>query len=129
MEYIEGYNLAKYLEKLNYEEILYNIGKYIGLIHKNKTCTWRFNYWKYEFNNGKIYFIDFGLSFFSNRIADYAVDIHLFKELFDPNHWRIYDKFSLILEGYRESFSEKYDEIFHRLKVVESRGRYKSILF
>ena len=31
MEYIEGYNLAKYLEKLNYEELLYNIGKNIEM--------------------------------------------------------------------------------------------------
>ena len=129
MEYIEGYNLAKYLEKLNYEEILYNIGKYIGLIHKNKIVHGDLTTGNMIYNNGKIFFIDFGLSFFSNRIEDYAVDLHLFKELFESNHWRISDKFSLILEGYKESFSEKYDEVFHRLKVVESRGRYKSILF
>jgi Kae1-associated kinase Bud32 len=129
MEYIEGYNLAKYLEKLNYEEILYNIGKYIGLIHKNKIVHGDLTTGNMIYNNGKIYFIDFGLSFFSNRIEDYAVDLHLFKELFESNHWRISDKFSLILEGYKESFPEKYDEVFHRLKVVESRGRYKSILF
>jgi len=129
MEYIAGYNLATSFEKLTYEEILYNIGKYVGLIHKNKIVHGDLTTGNMIYNNGKIYFIDFGLSFFSNRIEDYAVDLHLFKELFESNHWRISDKFSLILEGYKESFLKKYEEVFHRLKVVESRGRYKSILF
>ncbi|BFI73712.1 O-sialoglycoprotein endopeptidase [Nanoarchaeota archaeon] len=128
MEYIEGYKLSEYLEKLNYEEILYNIGKYIGIMHKNKIVHGDLTTGNIIYN-GNIYFIDFGLSFFSNRIEDYAVDLHLFKETFESNHWRISDKFNIILEGYKEGFPEKYNEILHRLKVVESRGRYKSILF
>ncbi|MGC9079505.1 MAG: KEOPS complex kinase/ATPase Bud32 [Nanopusillaceae archaeon] len=129
MEYIDGYKLSEYLEKLDYEKILYEIGKNIGLIHKNKIVHGDITTGNIIYKNGKIYFIDFGLSFFSNRIEDFAVDLHLFKETFGSNHWRISDKFDIVLEGYKEGFPEKYDDIFKRLKVVESRGRYKSILF
>jgi Kae1-associated kinase Bud32 len=128
MEYIEGYKLSEYLEKLDYENILYEIGKYIGIMHKNKIVHGDLTTGNIIYN-GKIYFIDFGLSFFSTKIEDFAVDLHLFKETFESNHWKISDKFNLVLEGYKEGFKEKYNDVFKRLKIVESRGRYKSILF
>ncbi|MGC9133586.1 MAG: KEOPS complex kinase/ATPase Bud32 [Nanopusillaceae archaeon] len=128
MEYIEGYKLSEYLEKIDYENILYEIGKYIGTMHKNKIVHGDLTTGNIIYN-GKIYFIDFGLSFFSTKIEDFAVDLHLFKETFESNHWKISDKFDLVLEGYKEGFKEKYNDVFKRLKVVESRGRYKSILF
>jgi Kae1-associated kinase Bud32 len=128
MEYIEGYKLSEYLEKIDYENILYEIGKYIGTMHKNKIVHGDLTTGNIIYN-GKIYFIDFGLSFFSTKIEDFAVDLHLFKETFESNHWKISDKFDLVLEGYKGGFKEKYNDVFKRLKVVESRGRYKSILF
>ena len=39
----------------------------------------------------KIYFIDFGLSFFSSRIEDRAVDLHLVKEALQSTHHEYYE--------------------------------------
>ncbi len=72
----------------------------------------------------KIFFIDFGLGFNSNKFEDKAVDIHLFKQALEAKHFRhwkvLYDEFEI---GYKKSKDSK--NVLERLKVVEKRGRYK----
>lgn len=73
---------------------------------------------------GKVYFIDFGLSFHSAKIEDKAVDIHLLKEALQSKHFKIASKFfKEFVKWYTKSKQGK--EILKRLEVVESRGRYK----
>jgi len=73
---------------------------------------------------GEIVFIDFGLSFHSDKVEDKAVDIHLFKQALNSKHFKVYDKalreFHL---GYKKA--QHHDAIMQRLKQVELRGRYK----
>lgn len=77
-----------------------------------------------EETNEDIVFIDFGLSFHSDKIEDKAVDIHLFKQALDSKHFKVYDKaLKEFLKGYKKV--NKHDEIMQRLKQVELRGRYK----
>lgn len=72
---------------------------------------------------GKVFFIDFGLAFHSNKIEDKAVDLHLLKQALEAKHFTINKEcFEIILKNYRP---EKYKEIIDRIKVIESRGRYK----
>jgi tRNA A-37 threonylcarbamoyl transferase component Bud32 len=71
-----------------------------------------------------IVFIDFGLSFHSDKVEDKAVDIHLFKQALDSKHFKVYDKaLKAFLAGYKKV--DKHDAIMQRLKQVELRGRYK----
>jgi TP53 regulating kinase and related kinases len=71
-----------------------------------------------------IYLIDFGLSFFSQKIEDKAVDIHLFKQALESKHYKVYDvALKHFLEGYVQAKQSK--EILKQLETVESRGRYK----
>jgi len=73
----------------------------------------------------KIFFIDFGLGFHSDRIEDKAVDLHLIKQALEAKHSTIYEKaFKAVLEGYK--ISKNYKQTLTRLKKVESRGRYKA---
>ncbi len=73
--------------------------------------------------SGDLVMIDFGLSFFSQKVEDMAVDIHLFKETLSATHPDFYDiAFKEFLRGYNFSLSEK---VIKRLDIVESRGRYK----
>lgn len=72
----------------------------------------------------KLVFIDFGLSFHSHKIEDKAVDIHLFKQVLNSRHHRVYEKaLRAFLKGYEKV--NKYKEILARLEKVESRGRYR----
>lgn len=75
-------------------------------------------------DNQDIVFIDFGLSFHSDKVEDKAVDIHLFKQALDSKHFKVYDKaLEEFMKGYNKV--DKYEAIMQRLKQVELRGRYK----
>jgi Kae1-associated kinase Bud32 len=75
--------------------------------------------------NKEIYFIDFGLSFFSRKIEDKAVDLHLLKEALESKHSGIWEKsYKAALEGYLKNASDG-KEVLKRIKIVEKRGRYK----
>ncbi len=70
-------------------------------------------------------FIDFGLSFISQRDEDKAVDLHLFHQSLESKHhlvaplaWRHF------LKGYRDTFHGA-DAVIERLRKVELRGRNK----
>lgn len=70
-------------------------------------------------------FIDFGLSFISQRDEDKAVDLHLFHQSLESKHhavaalaWRHF------LKGYRDTFHGA-ESVIERLRKVELRGRNK----
>jgi len=76
-----------------------------------------------QINNFKIYLIDFGLGFHSKKIEDKAVDLHLLQQALNAKHFKIADKcFKTILKNYKP---DNYKLIIERIKVIESRGRYK----
>ncbi|MEK6963131.1 MAG: KEOPS complex kinase/ATPase Bud32 [Nanoarchaeota archaeon] len=75
--------------------------------------------------DGELVFIDFGLSFYSDKIEDKSVDIHLFKEALESKHFRVEAKaYRYFLKGYRSS--KHAEDVLERLKKVEQRGRYKN---
>jgi len=72
-----------------------------------------------------IYFIDFGLGFFSIKLEDKAVDIHLFRQALESKHYKTAEEcFKYIVEGYKKE-SKDFNEVMNRLEKVEKRGRYK----
>ncbi len=74
---------------------------------------------------GKVYFIDFGLGFHSNKIEDKAVDLHLIKEALEAKHHSIFEQaFSSVLKGYKSS--KNSSQVLKQLEKVEKRGRYKA---
>ena len=74
----------------------------------------------------EIYFIDFGLSYFSHKIEDKAVDLHLLKQALESKHYKVWEKcFKAALKAYKKE-SEDTKEVLKRLETVEKRGRYKS---
>lgn len=69
----------------------------------------------------KIHLIDFGLSFFSCKAEDKAVDLHLFRRALESAHHEIFEKvWAEFMKNY------KHEEVLKRLETVEKRGRYKS---
>jgi tRNA A-37 threonylcarbamoyl transferase component Bud32 len=73
--------------------------------------------------SNKLFFIDFGLSFISNRIEDKAVDLHLIKQALEAKHFSIWKEcWKIIQDNYNSKDKLK---ILEQLKKVELRGRYK----
>lgn len=73
-----------------------------------------------------VYFIDFGLGYFSQKVEDKAVDLHLLRQALEAKHfakWKLF--WSAILETYRTTSSQGKETLI-RLEKVEKRGRYKA---
>jgi Kae1-associated kinase Bud32 len=127
MEYIEGKKLSDYLEKLDYKKISKMIATNIakmhntGIIHGDLTTSNMI----YDEKDDKVFFIDFGLSFHSSKIEDKAVDLHLLEQALEAKHFTIWKEcIKTILDDY-EKKANQGPEIIKRIKVIESRGRYK----
>ena len=129
MQFIEGKKLYESLDNLkNNKKICKTIGKQTAILHDNNIIhgdltTSNMIYSKEE----KVYFIDFGLSYESDKTEDKAVDLHLIKQALEAKHFKQHEKlFKSILDGYK--ISKKYKETLNRLEQVEKRGRYKQAI-
>lgn len=125
MEFIEGKKLSENLDNLkNNIEVCKQIGENIAKLHDADIIHGDLTTSNMILKENKVYFIDFGLGFESNKIEDKAVDLHLIKEAFEAKHFNHSSNFfKAVLEGYK--ISRYYKETLKRLEAVEKRGRYK----
>ena len=132
MQFLKGLKLSEHLDSLsNSIEICNLIGNNIAILHDNSiihgdltTSNMIYVNDNNDFSSFKVYFIDFGLSYESQKTEDKAVDLHLIKQALEAKHFNNYEKFwHSILEGYKSS--KNYKETLKRLEAVEKRGRYK----
>jgi Kae1-associated kinase Bud32 len=121
MDKIPGKKVREILDKK--PELAIEIGKNLAIMHDSGIIHGDLTTSNMIFDK-KVYFIDFGLSFFSDKTEDKAVDIHLFKQAIESAHYKIEKKaYEFFLKGYKES--KYFDETLKRLELVEKRGRYK----
>ena len=127
MEFIDCKLLSQHLDKLPLGkalEICEKIGRSVALLHDRDMIHGDLTTSNMILKNEKVYFIDFGLGFYSTRTEDKAVDLHLLREALEAKHFKHWHKyFEKVLDGYK--MSENHAAVFERLKKVESRGRYK----
>jgi len=125
IEKIEGKLVKDVLEKSDYGKLCIEIGKKIAILHNNLIIHGDLTTSNMILNKD-VYFIDFGLSFFSEKAEDRAVDLHLLKEALESKHYKIWEKcFESVLEAYRKE-ANKSGETLKRLEAVEKRGRYRA---
>ncbi len=126
MEKIDGGKLRDVLDKNNFKSFCSEIGKLVGFLHKHNIVhgdltTSNFIVGK----NNKLFLIDFGLSFISQKIEDKAVDLHLLRQALESKHFEFWQEaFKTVISSYKKSCPNAY-EVLHRLEKVEQRGRYK----
>jgi len=121
MNFIKGDKIRDVLNKK--PELAEEIGEKVAAIHNAGIIHGDLTTSNMILKN-EIYFIDFGLSFFSEKIEDKAVDIHLFKQALESKHYKIWEKaLKYFLKGYNKA--KNYKQIMERFKIVEARGRYK----
>ncbi len=126
MEKIDGEKLRDVLDENNFKSFCYEIGKLVGFLHKHNIVhgdltTSNFIVGK----NNKLFLIDFGLSFISQKIEDKAVDLHLLRQALESKHFEFWQEaFKTVISSYKKSCPNAY-EVLHRLEKVEQRGRYK----
>ncbi len=128
MEYINGIRLKEHLSLKGLDrEIGLKIGKSVGFLHKAGIVHGDLTTSNMILKDGKIYFIDFGLSEESEEIEKQGIDVHLLRQALESTHFDISSElFKIILEGYSDVLgNEKKDEILQRIEQIEKRGRYR----
>ncbi len=121
---IGGKSVKEIIDK-NYKMLGSEIGEKVAILHDNSIIHGDLTTSNMIFDK-KIYFIDFGLSFFSEKAEDKAVDLHVLKEGLESRHYKIWKEcFEAIIESYKKR-AKKSDEILRRLEAVEKRGRYRA---
>ena len=124
MEFIDGHKLRDVLEQKDYIKLCEEVGEKIAILHNNHIIHGDLTTSNMILSK-EIYFIDFGLSFFSEKIEDMAVDLHLLKQALESRHYKVWEKcFKAALAGYKQN-GKYYKEVIERLEKVEKRGRYK----
>jgi len=123
MEHLEGKKLSDSLELLDYQQICKQIGQTLTKLHNQDIIHGDLTTSNMIYKNNKLYLIDFGLGFHSHKIEDKAVDLHLLKQALEAKHFKIADK--CIVTIFKNYKPEQYKLIIERIKVIESRGRYK----
>ena len=123
MDFIKGKKLRDVLDSKNHKKLMNELGEKIAILHQNSIIHGDLTTSNFILNK-KIYFIDFGLSFFSHKIEDKAVDLHLLKQALESKHYKIWENcFKEALKGYKAA--KDYKEVMARFEKVEKRGRYK----
>jgi TP53 regulating kinase-like protein len=124
MEFIDGKKVRDVLD--NNISLCLEIGRKIGMMHNAGIIHGDLTTSNMIYKDKKIYFIDFGLSFFSNKIEDMAVDLHLLKQALESKHYKVFEQaFDLVLDAYKEEAKE-YSSVISKFRQVELRGRNKA---
>ena len=83
----------------------------------------------------KIYIIDFGLGFISNKIEDKAVDLHLIKQALEAKHFQNHEKlFQNFKKGYIFQDSKKYSfpsasHLYNTIKDSPATKKYVPVIY
>ncbi|MEW5839883.1 Kae1-associated kinase Bud32 [Nitrososphaera sp.] len=76
----------------------------------------------------RLVLLDFGLSYYSERMEDRAVDVRLIKEVLASAHVSLRGAFAAFCRGYAEVAGRKEtDRVLLNVKEIEQRGRYARV--
>jgi TP53 regulating kinase-like protein len=128
MDFIPGEKFRDVLEAGDeYTELAKAAGRMVGslhaedIIHGDLTTSNMI----VEDKTNCLKFIDFGLSFFSDKVEDKAVDLFLMDRALESKHYKLYPQiFEKVLEGYHDANPEAA-QVLERFHAVTKRGRNK----
>ncbi|MBS3146214.1 Kae1-associated serine/threonine protein kinase [Candidatus Woesearchaeota archaeon] len=127
LEYINGKIVRDYVDNLNEQDIkkIFNeIGNEIAKLHDGNIIHGDLTTANFILRDNKIFIIDFGLGFTSEKVENKAVDLRVLKQALESKHSKISElAFNEVLIGY--SKSKTYEMVVERLGIVSLRGRYK----
>jgi len=127
MEFIYGKRIKELLnksDKKTIERLCSEIGKLIGKLHSAGIIHGDLTTSNMILRDDKIYFIDFGLGFFSKKVEDQGTDLRLLHEALKSTHYQILDvSWKNVIKGYKREYS-KADIVLNRVSEIEKRARY-----
>ena len=129
LEFIDGIKVRDFFDKASKEEvknISEEIGKQTSMMHYGNVTHGDLTTSNLILKDGEVYFIDFGLGAYTEKLDDKAVDLHVFKECLTSKHYDVSRICWLAFrKGYLSYQSESAEKVLEQLDKVEARGRYK----
>ena len=118
MERIDGEPVRNVINR----KIAYEIGKNVAKLHSAGIIHGDLTPMNMILKDGRIYFIDFGLAYYDERVEAKGVDIHVFYEALKAD----FENWNELWEGFLEGYSqyEKFEPVIERFRDIEMRGRY-----
>ncbi len=129
MEYVEG-KLLKDASDEGAAKWYKRLGEYAARLHSRGIMHGDLTTKNAIIHGDRLFLIDFGLSFISDRLEDRGEDIHLLKQAIKSScHPRYATKFySSVLSGYRSVAGRtKTNELEAQIFEIEKRGRYARV--
>ncbi|MBT3814450.1 Kae1-associated serine/threonine protein kinase [Candidatus Woesearchaeota archaeon] len=126
MDFVPGEKLRDVLIAGDeYQQFAEEVGKKIGVLHAHDIIHGDLTT-SNMIKDKEIKFIDFGLSSFSDKVEDKAVDLFLLDRALESKHYQHYPEiFDKVLEGYGKSNPDaKF--VLERFQAVKKRGRNKN---
>ncbi len=118
MEFVRG----KKLKDVLVPDMCTTVGEMVGKMHARGIMHGDLTTSNMILNDGKIYFIDFGLGKYTKKVEDFAVDILVFKQCLKASHIDVFDEcWENFLSGYFKFMGRK---VLDRVEKVEKRRRY-----
>ncbi|MBI2669103.1 Kae1-associated serine/threonine protein kinase [Candidatus Woesearchaeota archaeon] len=127
MDFMAGEKLKDVLAQGDdYQRFGWEIGQRLGQMHGKHIIHGDLTTSNMILAQGQVNFIDFGLSFFSEKEEDKAVDLFLLDRALESTHADLHQAmFEKVLEGYKEVYPDA-EKILERLEKVRRRGRNKN---
>ena len=132
MEFVEGRQIKQILGSLSPEErhnLCRHIGNLIGRLHTHGIIHGDLTTSNMILTpNGKVIFVDFGLSEHSTELETRGVDLHLMKRAFQSSHFKYAKEcFDAVMEGYSEFMGKDVaEDALEKIQEIDRRGRYVS---
>lgn len=123
MEQVEG-DVARDVLDLS---LCRQMGRYTALLHKAGIVHGDLATSNFVAGDDRLVLIDFGLSYYSERTEDKAVDVRLIKEIFSSAHVSLRGAFASFCRGYASIAGKSTDRILANVKEIEQRGRYARV--
>ena len=123
MAYIDGPKLRDVLEKKDLASVGRTLASMIATMHKNGIIHGDLTTSNIIEHRGYV-FVDFGLSYFSEKDEDKAVDLHLLSQAVWSKHYTVAETF---LDELMQEYA-RHDggaQVLSRLEKVRARGRNK----
>ena len=128
MEYLRGEKLKDVLNSMPTKKrnsVCEKIGGMIAKLHTNGIIHGDLTTSNMILSNGDVFFIDFGLGKFSEKIEDQAVDLFLLYEALKSTHFKVLEEcWGRVLKTYERDYS-RAEDVSKRIEKIKKRRRYR----
>lgn len=130
MSYLKGLKMKEVIERgeVEIKPLIQQAGAMVATLHMNGIIHGDLTTSNFLVDEGKVWLIDFGLGFFSQRDEDRGTDLHLLLRVLESSHPLLSEEiFKDFVDGYRrQAGDEMTNRVLQRMQDIRLRGRYVS---